>query len=47
MDLRQDFKTPVKNQLGIGVRALDVFDEIGHARNLLLLRLWRFGDQIK
>ena len=47
INLRQNFKAPVENQLGIGVGAFDVLDETGHARNLLKLGLGCFGHQVK
>ena len=47
MHLRQDLKPPVENQLGVGVSALDFAHQRGHAGNLLLLRLGRFGHQVK
>ena len=45
--LRQDFETPVENELGTWVSALDITHQSSHACNLPLLRLRRFGNQIK
>ena len=47
MHLRQDLKAPVENEFGVRVGALDLAHQGSHAGNLLLLRLGRFGHQVK
>ena len=47
VDFGQNFKTPVENQLRIGIGALDVLDKTGHTCNLFLLGFGCFGHQVK